>query len=95
MAKQTQAQLNNLGSPVTSQNYSWGDIVRRAWGSEFNAPDHNTYQFSGRNYDSTDRGLTGIYARDNNLGWLLDNAQYPDMPIYALTDPTLTQLDLN
>lgn len=62
MATQTQAQLNNLGPAVSSRDISWLDLVMRAWGSEFNAPDHNIYVFSnGRAFDSTDRGDTGIY----------------------------------
>jgi hypothetical protein len=37
-------------------------MCRRAWGSEFSAPDHRVYQFSnGRGFDSTDRGVTGFY----------------------------------
>ena len=46
---------NNLGSPVTTRTISMLDMVTRAWGSEFNAPDHNIYQFSNnRGFDSTD-----------------------------------------
>lgn len=53
---------NNLGAPVSWRNISWEDLVRRAWGSEYSAPDHKVYQFSGgRDYDSTDLGSTGIY----------------------------------
>lgn len=51
-----------LGFPVTTRNYSLNDLARRAWGSEFAAPDHRVYQFSnGRAFDSTDAGVTGIY----------------------------------
>jgi hypothetical protein len=36
----------------------------RAWGAEYNAPDHGSYEFSqGRKFDSTDKGETGIYRR--------------------------------
>lgn len=70
---------SNLGSQVTSRDISWLDMCMRAWGSEFNAPDHGVYVFSGgRRYDSTDRNRTGIYGviPDN----LLEVAgQYPDM----------------
>lgn len=60
---QTQAQLNNLGYKVTTRTYSWNDLVQRAWGSEFNAPDHGIYEFSGgRKFDSTDKGSTGFYG---------------------------------
>jgi hypothetical protein len=56
-----------LGKPVTTRTFSWGEMASRAWGSEFRAPDHRIYQFSGGNYkDSTDMGTTGIYSP--NLG---------------------------
>lgn len=53
--------MTTLGPKVTSHSYSWADLVHRAWGSEFNAPDHGAYQFTGRRFDSTDKGSTGIY----------------------------------
>lgn len=46
---------------VSSSTHSWADMVRKAWGSEFSAPDHGIYQFTGRRFDSTDKGKTGIY----------------------------------
>lgn len=52
---------------VTSSTQSWQQLVERAWGSEFSAPDHNIYEFgNARGFDSTDRGRTGIYSP--NLG---------------------------
>jgi hypothetical protein len=52
----------SLGRPVTSRQFSWKEMVIRQWGSEYAAPDHRVYQFSGgRNFDSTDLGVTGIY----------------------------------
>jgi hypothetical protein len=64
----TQAQLNNLGSKVTTKNVSWLDLVTRAWGTEFNAPDHGIYEFSGgRKFDSTDKSNTGFYG-DGTVG---------------------------
>jgi hypothetical protein len=64
----TQAELNNLGYPVTTRNYSWNDMVRRSWGSEFSAPDHGIYEFSNmRRFDSTDLGNTGLYG-DGTVG---------------------------
>ena len=55
-------------------------MVQRAWGSEWSAPDPGAYNFSnGRKYDSTDRGLTGIYGVLGNTLLLLDGSQYPDM----------------
>ena len=54
----------SLGLPVTSRTFSWNEMCRRAWGSEFSAPDHRDYQFSnGRGFDSTDRGVTGFYTQ--------------------------------
>jgi hypothetical protein len=55
----------NLGHKVTTRDVNWGDLVRRAWGSEFNAPDHGLYEWSnGRKFDSTDKGKTGVYGVD-------------------------------
>jgi len=54
----------SLGRQVTSRNFSLLEMVERAWGSEWSAPDHGVYQFSGgRRFDSTDYGTTGIYQR--------------------------------
>jgi hypothetical protein len=55
----------NLGHKVTTRDINWIDLVQRAWGSEFNAPDHGLYEWSnGRKFDSTDRGKTGLYGVD-------------------------------
>jgi len=71
---------SNLGSKVTTRTTSWLDLCMRAWGSEWNAPDHDIYVFSsGRKYDSTDKGLTGIYGVVGDDVILLDGTRYPDM----------------
>ena len=55
---------SNLGARVVTRTINWQDLVMRAWGSEYQAPDRRIYQFSGgRNYDSTDQNETGIYRR--------------------------------
>jgi hypothetical protein len=55
-----------LGKNVTSRTFSWNEMARRAWGSEFSAPDHAIYRWSnGRSFDSTDMGETGIYEKAN------------------------------
>jgi len=52
----------SLGKPVTTRQFSWAEMARRAWGSEFSAPDHRVYEWSnGRGFDSTDKGQTGFY----------------------------------
>lgn len=54
----------NLGKPVTTRQFSLLEMVERAWGSEFRAPDHRVYEWSNsRGFDSTDMGTTGIYRR--------------------------------
>ena len=70
----------NLGAKVSTRTTYWADLVHKAWGSEFFAPDHKIYQFSGgNNKDSTDMGLTGIYGvRGDNL-MVLEGMPYPDM----------------
>jgi len=54
-----------LGRQVTTSQYSLEEMVSRAWGPEFKAPDHRVYVFGGgvRAFDSTDIGTTGIYRR--------------------------------
>ena len=85
--------LSNLGNKVVTRTISWQDLAMRAWGSEFNAPDRGIYEFSnGRKYDSTDMNTTGIYFTDNDMGIMIDNHQYPDMPSYVLVEDA-TQLD--
>jgi hypothetical protein len=70
----------NLGNPVTFRETPWLDLCIRAWGSEFQAPDHDIYKWSnGRGFDSTDRGLTGVYGVVGDNVLLLDGTQYPDM----------------
>jgi hypothetical protein len=64
---QSLAQLRNLGNKVVTRTISWQDMVMRAWGAEWNAPDRGIYEWSsGRKFDSTDRNDTGIY--NSNLG---------------------------
>ena len=54
----------SLGKQVTTRQFSWKEMVIRAWGSEYAAPDHRVYEFSnGRAFDSTDMLTTGIYRR--------------------------------
>lgn len=56
---------SSLGRQVTTRQFSLLEMVSRAWGSEFSAPDHGVYQFGDglRKFDSTDLGTTGIYRR--------------------------------
>jgi hypothetical protein len=73
--------LNNLGYKVTTRKIDWGEMSRRAWGSEWSAPDHGVYEFSnGRKFDSTDRGLTGIYGISGINYLMVGDGRYPDMP---------------
>jgi hypothetical protein len=52
------------GLPVTTRTFSLLEMVSRAWGSEFRAPDHGVYEFGGyRRFDSTDMQNTGIYRK--------------------------------
>ena len=55
--------LKNLGNPVVTRNVSWLDLVTRAWGGEYRAPDKRMYEWSnGRTFDSTDQTNSGIYG---------------------------------
>lgn len=70
---------SNLGYKVTTRQTDWMSLVEKAWGSEFRAPDHNIYTFGNRSYDSTDKGLTGLYGVHGDNVLLIDGSQYPDM----------------
>lgn len=90
--------LNNLGYKVTTKPIDWSEMVRRSWGSEFSAPDHGAYEFSnGRQFDSTDRGNTGLYAGgilDKNF-LMVGSGRYPDMPSNDhLLQENLSRIDL-
>lgn len=54
----------NNGYKVSTRTYNLGEMVRRAWGPEFSAPDHKIYNWpQGRSFDSTDMGTTGFYKK--------------------------------
>jgi len=74
--------FDNLGGNVSTTTQSWEAMVQKAWGSEFHAPDHGAYVFTGRKFDSTDKGRTGIYGVEVADGIAVlgtDSYQYPDM----------------
>lgn len=72
---------NNLGFKVTTRQIDWSAQARTAWGSEWSAPDHGAYEFSnGRKFDSTDRGVTGIYGVSGINYLMVGDGRYPDMP---------------
>lgn len=72
---------NNLGYKVTTRLIDWSAQARTAWGSEWSAPDHGMYEFSnGRKFDSTDRGVTGIYGISGINYLMVGDGHYPDMP---------------
>lgn len=85
----------NLGNKVKTRVTNWLDLAMRAWGSEFHAPDHGVYEFSnGRKFDSTDKGLTGLYGVDVEDVLVLSGMPYPDMRDGLFTNdgnPTLGQ----
>ena len=71
---------SSLGKPVTTRQFSWAEMARRAWGSEFSAPDHRVYEWSnGRGFDSTDMGVTGFYTNYIGQGlWSADSSKRMD-----------------
>ena len=80
-----------IRSKVTSSTQSWQQLVERAWGSEYAAPDHNVYEFgNGRGFDSTDRGRTGIYGVQVSPPLEFD---YAALPPHADVDTTLMVSD--
>jgi hypothetical protein len=52
-----------LGKQVTSQSYSWEEMVVREWGSKWRQPDKAYRWSSGSEFDCTDQYTTGIYSR--------------------------------
>jgi len=72
---------NNLGNKVTTRQLDWSEMARRSWGAEWSAPDHGAYEFSnGRKFDSTDRGVAGIYGISGVNYLMVGDGRYPDMP---------------
>jgi uncharacterized phage protein gp47/JayE len=68
---------SSLGQPVSTRQFSLTELVTRAWGSEYFAPDHRIYQFGGvRFFDSTDLGFTGIYSAGQFTLLLDDSTGY-------------------
>ena len=81
-----------LGSKVRTRQFSWLSMVEQAWGSEFNAPDPRSYEFSGGiSKDSTDRGLTGLYGVDVPQPLEFDDGV--SRPPHPDTDATLQRSD--
>lgn len=61
------ATTRQITNRVTTGTLNWQQLVERAWGSEYSAPDHGAYEFgNSRQFDSTDRTRSGIY--NPNLG---------------------------
>lgn len=55
--------LPNISYKVTFRPVSYLDMVIRSWGEEWAENDHDIYEWSnGRMFDSTDKGITGIYG---------------------------------
>lgn len=73
----------NLGFPVTTRTYNWGDEVRRQWGAEWARPDVAYEMSNDRKFDSTDRYATGIYATGTTIldSIILQN-HYLDAPAH-------------
>lgn len=56
--------LRNISYKVTYRVVTQRDLAIRAWGEEWAENDHDIYEWSnGREFDSTDKGITGIYGK--------------------------------
>lgn len=85
---------NNLGNLVSTRDYNWLEMCQVAWGSEFYAPDHKIYLWSnGRAFDSSDKGLTGIYGVEVFDTLVVDN-NYPDMRTELYLENPLDNVDV-
>ncbi len=81
----------NLGYKVSSREVNWLQMVQRAWGADFTAPDPGMYEFSnGRLYESTDRGRSGLYGVDVTAPFEFD---YAGRPTHFDVDTTLMVSD--
>jgi hypothetical protein len=84
MAKKTF--LPNISYKVTYRNVVWRDQVIRAWGETWAENDHDIYEWpNGRDFDSSDKGITGIYYRTfvSTEGLILQNF-YLDAPAHLV-----------
>jgi len=93
MPAATQATTRQITSRVTTGTVNWQQLVERAWGSEYAAPDHNVYEFgNSRGFDSTDRTRSGLYGVQVTPPLEFDEANMPRVPDM---DTTLMVSDQN
>lgn len=93
----TSATTRQITSRVATSTLNWQQMVERAWGSEYAAPDHNVYEFGdARGFDSTDRGRTGLYGVQVTPPFEFDEANMPRVPdmdtTLMVSDQTSTEL---
>ena len=78
--------LPNISYKVTYRTVTQRDLAIRAWGEEWSEDDHDIYEWSnGREFDSTDRGNTGIYDFGTTVldSFILQNF-YLDAPAHLV-----------
>jgi hypothetical protein len=78
--------LPNITYKVTYREITQRDLAVRAWGEEWAENDHDVYEWSnGRDFDSTDKGVTGLYASATTVidSIILQNF-YPDAPAHLV-----------
>lgn len=81
MPAATSATTRQITSRVTTGTVNWQQLVERAWGSEYAAPDHNVYEFgNSRGFDSTDRTRSGLYGVQVTPPFEFDEANMPRVP---------------
>jgi len=81
MATSISATTRQITSRVSTGTVNWQQLVERAWGSEYAAPDHNVYEFgNSRGFDSTDRSRSGLYGVQVTPPFEFDEANMPRVP---------------
>jgi len=78
--------LPNIDYKVTYRVVTQRDLVIRSWGEEWAENDHDIYEWAnGRDFDSTDKGITGIYGKTPVVldAVILQN-HYPDAPAHLV-----------
>lgn len=82
--------LPNISYKVTYRVITQRDIVIRAWGEEWAENDKDIYEWAnGRDFDSTDKGITGIYGHQTVVldSVILQNF-YLDAPAHLVQQGT-------
>jgi hypothetical protein len=87
----TASTVEKVRTNTSSRTTSWESMVRRSWGEEYTLPDKPVYEFTGgRQFESTDKGTTGVYGVRPTPPFEFD---YDGRPTHFDVDTTLMVSD--